>query len=154
MGLIYILGWDVAYGSSQASCIGAIATATAAPDPSRICKLHHSSWRCQIFFFFLQCEILIPLSEARDWTHILMCTNLICFHWATMGTSRQYIFSIKCDNLACKHYYFLETLKFDFHNFKISSQDRLLFFLFQGSHSSKYFFTPKPQRYGFICAVL
>ena len=31
--------------------------ATAMPDPSHICDLHHSSW---------QCQILNPLSEARD----------------------------------------------------------------------------------------
>ena len=37
----------------------AYATATAMPDSSRICELHHSSWQCQIFN---------PLSEARDWT--------------------------------------------------------------------------------------
>ena len=34
-------------------------TATAMPDPSRICDLHHSSQ---------QCWILNPLSEARDGT--------------------------------------------------------------------------------------
>ena len=33
------------------------ATATATPDPSRICELPHSSW---------QCQILNPLIEARD----------------------------------------------------------------------------------------
>ena len=35
----------------------AYATATAMPDLSRICYLHHSSW---------QCRILNPLSDARD----------------------------------------------------------------------------------------
>ena len=35
----------------------AYTTATATWDPSRSCKLHHSSW---------QCQILNPLSEARD----------------------------------------------------------------------------------------
>ena len=37
-------------------------TATTIPDPSRICKLHHSSW---------QRQILNPLSEARDRTQSL-----------------------------------------------------------------------------------
>ena len=37
--------------------------ATATPDPSRIWDLHHSSQ---------QCQMLNPLSEARDQTHILM----------------------------------------------------------------------------------
>ena len=43
-------------------------TATATKDPSHICDLHHSSW---------QCQILNPLSEARDRTCILMGTNRI-----------------------------------------------------------------------------
>ena len=47
----------VAYGGSQAGgLIGAYTTATAMPDPSRLCDLHHSSW---------QCWILDPLSKAR-----------------------------------------------------------------------------------------
>jgi len=41
----------------------ATATATAKPDPSLVCNLHHSSW---------QHRILNPPSEARDRTHILM----------------------------------------------------------------------------------
>ena len=43
----------------------AYTTATATPDPSRVCDLHHSSW---------QCQIPNPLSEARDGTNILMDT--------------------------------------------------------------------------------
>ena len=39
------------------------ATATAMPYPSRVCRLHHSSQ---------QSQILNPLDEARDPTHILM----------------------------------------------------------------------------------
>ena len=35
----------------------AYTTATATRDPSLVCGLHHSSW---------QCQILNPLSEARD----------------------------------------------------------------------------------------
>ena len=46
----------------------AYATATATPDPSRICNLHHSSW---------QCRILNLLSKARDWTRNLMVPSLI-----------------------------------------------------------------------------
>ena len=41
----------------------AYATATATPDPSHICDLCHSSQ---------QRQILNPLSEARDQSHILM----------------------------------------------------------------------------------
>ena len=40
--------------------------ATATPDPSRVCNLHHSSWQYQIFN---------PLSEARDQTSIRMDTS-------------------------------------------------------------------------------
>ena len=41
------------------------ATATATQDLSCVCELYHSSQ---------QCQILNPLSEARDQTHILMDT--------------------------------------------------------------------------------
>ena len=44
----------------------AYTTATATPDPSRICNLHHSSRKRQI---------LNPLSKARDQTHIFMDTS-------------------------------------------------------------------------------
>ena len=36
-----------------------------------------------------QCQIANPVSEARDRTLILMDTSQICFHCATMGTTRQ-----------------------------------------------------------------
>ena len=47
----------------------AYATATATPDPGRIFDLHHSS---------RQCQILNPLSEARDPTPNLMVPSWIC----------------------------------------------------------------------------
>ena len=56
----------------------ACTTATAKQDLSRVCNLHHSSW---------QHQTLNPLSEARDWTHILMDTSWVCYHWATTGTA-------------------------------------------------------------------
>ena len=52
-------------------------TATATPHPSRICNLCHSSRQCWIFN---------PVSEAREWTCILMDASQIHFHWATTGT--------------------------------------------------------------------
>ena len=55
----------------------AYTTATTTLDPSHVCNLHHSSWQCQIFN---------PLSEARDWTYILMNASQIAFHWAMIGT--------------------------------------------------------------------
>ena len=52
-------------------------TASATPDPSRTCDLHHSS---------RQHRILNPLSKARDQTRNLMVPNRICFHRAMTGT--------------------------------------------------------------------
>ena len=57
----------------------AYTTATAKPEPSCICDLHHSSQ---------QCRILNPLNEARDRTFVLMDTSQIPFRSATMGTPR------------------------------------------------------------------
>ena len=48
----------------------AYTTATATPDPVRICDLHHSSQ---------QLWVLTPPSEARDQTHILRDASQICF---------------------------------------------------------------------------
>ena len=70
--------------SSQArGLIGATAVgATATPDPSQVCDLHHSSQ---------QCQILNPLSEARDWTRNLVVPSQIRFHCAMTGTPRDLI---------------------------------------------------------------
>ena len=61
-----------AYGRSQARSsitveLIAYTRATAMPDPSLICDLHHSLW---------QRWILNPLREARDRTYILLDTSL------------------------------------------------------------------------------
>ena len=52
-------------------------TATAMPDPSHISEPHLSSW---------QRQILNPLSNARDWTCIIMVPSWIHFRWAMTGT--------------------------------------------------------------------
>ena len=52
-------------------------TTTAMQDPNHVCDLHHSS---------RQCQILNPLSEARDRTRNLMVPSWIHFHRTTMGT--------------------------------------------------------------------
>ena len=54
--------------------LSAYARATAMRDPSRVCDLHHSSWRRQI---------PDPPSEARDQTCVLVDTSWICFRCAT-----------------------------------------------------------------------
>ena len=51
--------------------------ATATPDLSHVCNLHHSSQ---------QCWIVNPLTDARDQAHILMDTSRTHFCCATMGT--------------------------------------------------------------------
>ena len=62
----------------------AYTTATATPDPSHICNLHHS---------LQQCQILNPLSEAWDPTLILMDTSRICVSCTTTGTPYIHIIS-------------------------------------------------------------
>ena len=59
----------------------AYTSATATWDLSRVCDLHHSSQ---------QCQILKPLSEARDWTRVFMDASQSSFCWATMGTPTLY----------------------------------------------------------------
>ena len=61
----------------------ATATTTAMPDPSRICDLHHSSWKRQI---------LNPLSEVRDSTHILMDASQVCKPLSHSGNSLLIVF--------------------------------------------------------------
>ena len=51
------------------------AGATATPDPSHVCDLHHRSQ---------QCQILNALSEARDRIHNLMVPSQIHFCCAMM----------------------------------------------------------------------
>ena len=51
-------------------------TATAVQDPSHIFDLHNSSW---------QCQILNPLSEARNQTYNLMVPSRIHFRCARTG---------------------------------------------------------------------
>ena len=55
----------------------AYTTATATPGLSCDCGGHHSSW---------QCQILKPLSEARDGTRVLTDANWVSYHWAMTGT--------------------------------------------------------------------
>ena len=74
----------------------AYTTATATWEPSCICSLYHSSQ---------QCQILNPLSKARDWTHVLTDNSWVCYYWATTGISRLFFFDLM-------NYYKLITLQF------------------------------------------
>ena len=69
----------------------AYATATAAQDLGCVWDLRHSSH---------QCQILNPLTEVRVWTHILMDTSCVCYHWATTGNPC--ILFLKLSKLLCK----------------------------------------------------
>ena len=66
-------------GAESELQLPAYATATAMQDQSHVCDLHHSS---------RQQGIPDPLSEASDWTRILIDTSRICFHCAKKGTPR------------------------------------------------------------------
>ena len=70
----------------------AYTTATATPDPSHVCNLHHSSW---------QLGILNLLSKARDWTLVLLDTSRICYCWATTGTPAASYFTWTCSFIIC-----------------------------------------------------
>ena len=59
----------------------AYTTATATPDPSHICSLHHSSW---------QRWILNPLNETRNQAHILRDTGWILNPLSQDGNSRAF----------------------------------------------------------------
>ena len=63
----------------------AYTTATAMPDPCRVCSLHHSLW---------QFCILYPLREARDQTCLLMDTSCIYYQWAINGNSLCCLFTV------------------------------------------------------------
>ena len=56
---------------------GALSSATATPDPSCVCDLHHSSQRRWI---------LDPTEQGQGWNHNLMAPSKIRFRCATTGT--------------------------------------------------------------------
>ena len=67
----------------------AYTTATAMPDPSRICDLHHS---------LRQCWILNPLSEVRDRTQTLRDASRVLNPLNHNGNSRNNVFKTKNDS--------------------------------------------------------
>ena len=90
----------VAYEGSQARGLiellaAGLVTATAMPDPSHICDLHHSSQ---------QHRIPSPLSKARARTHNLMVPSH--FFCATMGTPVIILNSFDCFKISLFHLFF------------------------------------------------
>ena len=81
-----VYGGFQARGQIGAADAGLCATATAMPDPTHICNLHHSSW---------QRWIIYPLSEARYQNCILMDASQIHFCWAMTGIPSSTYFFIK-----------------------------------------------------------
>ena len=59
----------------------AYTTATAVPDLSYVCDLHHSS---------RQHRILNLLSKAMDRIHVLMYNSQVTYHCVTMGAPLSY----------------------------------------------------------------
>ena len=80
----------------------AYTTATATPNPSHVCSTHHSSQ---------QCRILNPLSEARDWTHVLW----ILIGFVTAEPWRKYV-NCEIQHNILNHIYFT-LYSFQFHLF-------------------------------------
>ena len=71
----------IAYGSSRVR--GQIGTAA-----TSLCHTHSNTGSTphgHLYHRSWQRQILNPLSEARDWTCILIDTSWVCFCWATMG---------------------------------------------------------------------
>ena len=78
----------VAYGSSQArSCIRATAAS------------HSHSGSEPHLWHLWHCQILNPLSDTRGRTCVLIDTNQILNHWATMGTPSPDHWSIAAEHL-------------------------------------------------------
>ena len=73
--------------------LSAYTTATATQDLSHFCDLYHSSQ---------QRRILNTLSEARDWTHVLMDTSRVHYSWATIELTQTIIFNRLAGSLGMK----------------------------------------------------
>ena len=92
-------------------------------------SLHHSSW---------QCQTLNPLRKARDWTHILMDTSPVHYHWATTGIPGS-SFQYQRLSVVPGEPYLLRTLGvtwFEFHTIRLFY---LLFFFSLSSPVSSFF---------------
>ena len=92
--VFFFLGPQVQYveipnlGVKSKLQLPAYTKATAMWDVRHVCNLYHSSW---------QLWILNPLSEARDWTRVLLDTSQVHYHWAMMGIPWHcYLCSLGC----------------------------------------------------------
>ena len=80
----------------------AYVTASAIEDPSHMCDLRHSSQ---------QHQILNPLSEDRDQTHILWTLVGFVTHWAIMGNSEHTQILVCAGALESTPYYLILDIK-------------------------------------------
>ena len=86
--------WHVAVPRPGIELEPAITTATAMPDLSRVCDLHHSSW---------QCWIRNPLRKARNRTLNLTVPSQVRFYCATTGTPKQFFKKEKLQIIYCQN---------------------------------------------------
>ena len=61
---------------------------------------------CDQYCISMWCQILNPLSEARDQTLILMHTSQVCYWWATMGTPMMLFLKKITTCVFCTIFYF------------------------------------------------
>ena len=80
-----------------------------------ICDLYHSSQLNRVAQWGRP-----GVEEARDWTHILMDTSQVCYHWATRGT-------LKCNLCNSNNIYYFHK---DIITLKKSNTNQNLFYFF------------------------
>ena len=95
-------------GAESELQLPAYTTATATPDPSRVCDLHHSSQ---------QRRILNPLSKARDRTLNLIVSRWVHFCCTTMRTPIRYFMKIIFYNVSYEKKCPLEITLFNNQNY-------------------------------------
>ena len=104
----------VAYGRSQARCHIWAAVAGL--------RHSHTNTRTELHLWpipQLTAKSSSPMREARGWTHILMDTSQVCYHWATRGT-------LKCNLCNSNNIYYFHK---DIITLKKSNTNQNLFFL-------------------------
>ena len=99
LSFFFFRATPTAYGGSQA--MGPIGDVAASHSHSHSHSKTRSEPHLQATPPSWQCQILNPMSEARDQTCVLMDDSQICFHWATIRTPFFLVFKRqnKLDNL-------------------------------------------------------